>query len=95
MREHGYVEGRDFDIAYKFADGFFDRLPALAEELVRLRPDAVFAATLSRRLLPEQLPPLFPSYYVLSLKAQSGWRRGRAPRQSRSHYRPVRQCHPC
>jgi len=45
MREHGYVEGRDFDIAYKFADGFFDRLPALAEELVKLRPDTILAST--------------------------------------------------
>ena len=31
LREHGYVEGRDLDIAYKFADGFLDRLPALAD----------------------------------------------------------------
>jgi ABC transporter substrate binding protein len=45
IREHGYVEGRDLDIAYKFADGFLDRLPALAEELVRLRPDAIMAPT--------------------------------------------------
>jgi hypothetical protein len=28
LREQGYVEGRDLDIAYKFADGFLDRLPA-------------------------------------------------------------------
>jgi ABC-type uncharacterized transport system substrate-binding protein len=45
MREHGYVEGSDFDFAYKFADGFVDRLPALAEELVRLRPDAILAGS--------------------------------------------------
>ena len=45
LREHGYVEGRDLDIAYKFADGFLDRLPALAEQLVRLGPDAILAPT--------------------------------------------------
>jgi len=45
LREQGYVEGRDLDIAYKFADGFLDRLPALAEQLVRLRPDAILAPT--------------------------------------------------
>ena len=45
LREQGYVEGRDLDIAYKFADGFLDRLPALAEQLVRLGPDAILAPT--------------------------------------------------
>src|SRR5215475_3686340 len=45
LREQGYIEGRDLDIAYKFADGFLDRLPALAEQLVRLRPDAILAPT--------------------------------------------------
>jgi len=43
LREQGYVEGRDIDIAYKFADGFLDRLPTLAEQLVRLGPDAILA----------------------------------------------------
>ena len=37
MRDLGYVEGRDFDVAYRFSEGYQDRLPALAEELVKLR----------------------------------------------------------
>src|SRR6476646_138570 len=45
LREHGYTEGRDVDIVYKFASGFLDRLPALAEQLVRLGPDAILAPT--------------------------------------------------
>ena len=45
LRERGYTEGRDVDIVYKFADGFLDRLPALAEQLVRLGPDALLAPT--------------------------------------------------
>ena len=43
LREHGYLEGRDVDIAYRFSDGFLDRLPALAAALVRLKPDAILA----------------------------------------------------
>ena len=35
MRETGFVEGRDFKIEYRWARGQFDRLPGLAEELVR------------------------------------------------------------
>src|SRR5260370_41939386 len=45
LRNHGYVEGRDIDIAYRVAESFFDRLPALAQELVRLKPDAILAST--------------------------------------------------
>jgi putative ABC transport system substrate-binding protein len=44
MREYGYVEGRQFDITYRFADGYIDRLPASAEELVRINPSVILAA---------------------------------------------------
>jgi putative tryptophan/tyrosine transport system substrate-binding protein len=47
MRELGYAEGRDFDMAYRFAEGSLDRLPALAEEIVRLKPDIILAAAVS------------------------------------------------
>jgi ABC-type uncharacterized transport system substrate-binding protein len=43
MREQGYVEERQFDIVYRFADGYIERLPSLAEELVRLNPDVILA----------------------------------------------------
>jgi hypothetical protein len=35
MRELGYVEGSDFDMVYRFSDGYGDRIPSLAEEVVR------------------------------------------------------------
>ena len=38
MRELGYTESRNFDVVYRYADGYAERLPALAEELVRLKP---------------------------------------------------------
>ncbi len=43
LRELGYVEGRNLRIEYRFAEGHFDRLPALAAELVSLRVDVIFA----------------------------------------------------
>jgi putative tryptophan/tyrosine transport system substrate-binding protein len=44
MRDLGYVEGRNFKMEERNADGQLDRLPALAAELVRLPVDIIAAA---------------------------------------------------
>ncbi len=41
----GYVEGKTIMIEYRYADDQLDRLPALAEELVRLKVDLLIAPT--------------------------------------------------
>jgi len=46
LQDLGYAEGRDLQILYRSSDGYQDRLPALAEELVRLNPDVIVAAGL-------------------------------------------------
>src|SRR5262249_7267027 len=44
LRELGWVEGRNLGIEYRYADGRTERLPALAEDLVRLKVDLIFAS---------------------------------------------------
>jgi ABC-type uncharacterized transport system substrate-binding protein len=44
LRDFGYVEGQNLAIEYRWAEGHYDRLPALAAELVR-RPVSVIVAT--------------------------------------------------
>jgi putative ABC transport system substrate-binding protein len=43
LRDLGYVEGRNITIELRYADGHYDRLPALAADLVRLKVDIVVA----------------------------------------------------
>jgi putative ABC transport system substrate-binding protein len=41
LRDMGYVEGRNLVVERRFAGFKWDRLPALAAELVRLKPDVI------------------------------------------------------
>jgi putative tryptophan/tyrosine transport system substrate-binding protein len=44
LQETGFVEGQNLIIAFRWAEGRYDRLPALAQELVGLRVALLFAA---------------------------------------------------
>jgi putative ABC transport system substrate-binding protein len=41
LRELGRLEGRDFVIEYRWADGNYDQLPALLDDLIRLKVDVI------------------------------------------------------
>ncbi|MEO8006409.1 MAG: ABC transporter substrate-binding protein [Betaproteobacteria bacterium] len=45
LRQLGYVEGKNIKIEFRSAQGQLDRLPVLAEELVRLKVDAILTLT--------------------------------------------------
>jgi putative ABC transport system substrate-binding protein len=47
LRELGYVEGKDFTIEFRLAEGKRDRLPDLVEEMVRLKPDVIVVSSTS------------------------------------------------
>ena len=44
LSERGWVAGKNLVITYHWAEGKYDRLPALAAELVRLEPQVIVAA---------------------------------------------------
>jgi putative ABC transport system substrate-binding protein len=44
LRDLGYVEGENIVVEFLYADGKFDRLPALAADLVRLKVDVIVTA---------------------------------------------------
>jgi putative ABC transport system substrate-binding protein len=45
LRERGWVTGENLVIAYRDAEGKYERLPALATELVRLEPQVIVAVS--------------------------------------------------
>src|SRR6516225_3584368 len=46
MRQLGYVEDSNVRFEFRFADGYLERLPALAIELVRLNPRVIISTPL-------------------------------------------------
>jgi putative ABC transport system substrate-binding protein len=47
MRDNGLVEGRDYVLDLRYADGDYSRFPAQAAELVRRKPAAIVVTTIS------------------------------------------------
>jgi len=43
LRDTGWVEGQNLVIDWRYAEAKYDRLPALAAELVGLKPDLIMA----------------------------------------------------
>ena len=60
LRQLGYVEGRNIRFDYRYADGFLDRLPGLAAELVRLNPKVIVSAPLPANLALHQATLTIP-----------------------------------
>jgi len=46
LRRLGYTEGKDILIEYRYAEGAEERLPSLVAELLKLKVDLIFSATL-------------------------------------------------
>ena len=64
MRDFGFVEGRNLILETRFAEGKFDRLPALAQELAQLKPDVILASTSGAVLAGNKLIPSIPIVMV-------------------------------
>jgi putative ABC transport system substrate-binding protein len=64
LNEHGYTEGKNIVIEYRYADGKLDRLPALAKELVGLKLDVIVAAPTPSVLAAKKASTTIPIVFV-------------------------------
>jgi putative tryptophan/tyrosine transport system substrate-binding protein len=60
LRELGHEEGRNVHIVYRFAEGRPERLPALAEELVRLNPAIILTGAVDAAVATKNLTTSIP-----------------------------------
>src|SRR6516162_510542 len=64
LKELGYVDGVNVDLVYRFAEGHLDRFPALAAEVVGLKPDVILAtvtpAAVETKALTTSIPIVCP-----------------------------------
>jgi putative tryptophan/tyrosine transport system substrate-binding protein len=60
LQEFNYVEGKNLIIEYRWGDGNFDRLPAMAAELVRLNPDVIISVNTAALLALQRATTTIP-----------------------------------
>jgi len=64
FRKIGYVEGKNIAFEYRRADNKLDRLPALADELVRLKVDVLIAAGSNEALAAKSATRTIPVVFL-------------------------------
>jgi putative ABC transport system substrate-binding protein len=66
LQELGYVEGRDYDIEYRYADGDLTRQPVLVDELIRHKPNVIVVGNTTAALAAKQATASIPIVMAIS-----------------------------
>jgi putative ABC transport system substrate-binding protein len=66
LRELGYIEGKNIAFEYRYTEGKLDRIPALADELVRLKVDVLVASSTAEALAFKNATKTLPIVFYLS-----------------------------
>jgi putative ABC transport system substrate-binding protein len=66
MRRLGYVEGKQFIFEYRLAESKIERLPALAEELVRLKVDVLIASSTAEATAAKNATATIPILFTVA-----------------------------
>jgi putative ABC transport system substrate-binding protein len=72
LREHGYIDGQNIAVEWRFAEGRFERIPALAAELVRLKVDLIFAVNPETAVPTKNVTKVIPIVFAAGDPIASG-----------------------
>lgn len=64
IRKLGYVEGKDFFFEYRSAENKIERLPALAEDIVRLKVDVLIASSTAEAMAAKNATSTIPVVFT-------------------------------
>ncbi len=64
LRSLGYIEGQNVAFEYRYADGKFERLPAMVAELLRQKLDLLVVATTNAALVARDAKTTIPVVFV-------------------------------
>jgi putative ABC transport system substrate-binding protein len=86
LKDTGFVEGKNISIEIRHADGHYDRLPALAAELVGRDVAAIFAGDLPSAFAAKAATKTIPIVFITAglRSAPESRSRGARPHLSRS-----------
>jgi hypothetical protein len=65
LQEAGYVEGQNVAVDYRFAEGQFDRLKAMAEDLVRRQVSVITAPSVPAALAAKRATTTIPTVFSI------------------------------
>ena len=72
LRALGYVEGKNITIEYRYAEGKLDRLPGLADEMVRIKVDVLVTPSQSAALAAKNATQTIPIVFYGSDPVAAG-----------------------